>query len=155
MSFNSNRDTRASPFSVYYAPRLRLLLIVGRRKYLVARGAPQRCRTVRESPTISRDKTLCLRPLISIVFARRSVRLQRVIASAIQSPRNYRAITRASRPAGEYTRQPRSNSRIVDLDQRLFPNPRPSCSSLLIHIIWIHNWTSICNKDPTNIYEEK
>lgn len=45
--------------------------------------------------TISRDKTLCLRPLISIIFVLRMYsRLRRIIASAIQSPRNYRAITR-------------------------------------------------------------
>lgn len=46
--------------------------------------------------TSSRDKTLCLHPLISSIFALRLYsRLHRVIASAIRSSRNYRAITRA------------------------------------------------------------
>lgn len=68
--------------------------------------------------TISRDKTLCLRPLISIIFALKMYsRLRRIIASAIQSPRNYRAITRARIiPWANITCQSRTNPRVVHVN---------------------------------------
>lgn len=95
--------------------------------------------------TSSRDKPLCLRPLISIVFARRSVTppASNCVGNSIAAKLS-RHYSREPYSAGEYTRQPRSNSCIVDLDRWLCP--RPSCpvpSSLLTYLsqlVLIYNW---------------
>jgi len=126
--------TRA-PCVAYYAPRLRLLLIVGR-EYLVAQRVQRRC-TVRDY--LTRQDALSPSTYLDRLRSQKCNRLQRVIASAIQSLRNYRT---TSRPAGEHTRQPLSNLSIVNPDRQLYQNLQP-WFSLLIHtlqFILIHNY---------------
>lgn len=141
MPFNSKRDTRANRCAslIMHHTCIYYLLSDESISLRIARNDVARHRLSHATKRFVSVHLSRSSPLSPGVY----VRLQRVIASAIQSSRNYRAITRASRPAGESAFVNRDPTRVSSIWTDDFSRPSSRSPHLPTHILQFVSITGV------------